>query len=57
MKISISAGTLTILLAILKTTGVINWPWLWVLCPIWITLAICAVIILVAIIIAILDKD
>ena len=57
MKISISAGTLTILLAILKTTGVINWSWLWVLCPIWIPLAICAVILLIAVIVAIFVKD
>ena len=29
-------GLLTILFVGLKLTGVINWPWIWVLSPIWI---------------------
>ena len=28
---------LTIAFIVLKLTGVINWSWLWVLSPIWIT--------------------
>jgi sterol desaturase/sphingolipid hydroxylase (fatty acid hydroxylase superfamily) len=28
-------GLLTIVFITLKLTGVINWPWLWVLAPLW----------------------
>lgn len=28
-------GALTVLLIGLKLTGFINWPWVWVLIPIW----------------------
>lgn len=34
------SGALTILFVALKLTGHINWPWLWVLAPTWIPLAI-----------------
>lgn len=34
---------LTIIFVILKLCGVIDWSWLWVLCPIWITLLITAI--------------
>jgi hypothetical protein len=41
-------GLLTILFIGLKLTGYINWPWIWVLSPIWISaliiLAILAVL-------------
>jgi hypothetical protein len=30
-------GLLTIVFITLKLTGVIDWPWLWVLSPIWIS--------------------
>jgi hypothetical protein len=33
-------GWLGILFIGLKLTGFINWPWLWVLAPIWIPLSI-----------------
>jgi hypothetical protein len=33
-------GLLTILFIGLKLTGYIDWPWLWVLSPIWISLSI-----------------
>ena len=35
---------LTILFIALRLCGVIDWPWLWVVSPIWITLALIAVI-------------
>ena len=35
---------LTILFIALRLCGVIDWPWLWVISPIWITLALIAVI-------------
>jgi ABC-type antimicrobial peptide transport system permease subunit len=34
------AGALTIAFIVLKLTGVINWSWLWVLAPLWISWAI-----------------
>ncbi len=42
-------GLLTILFIALKLTGVINWSWLWVLSPIWITTLIAVVFLLVII--------
>ncbi len=39
------AGLLTIVFIALKLTGYIDWPWLWVLSPLWISLAITLVII------------
>jgi hypothetical protein len=55
------AGALTIAFVVLKLTGVINWSWLWVLAPIWISwaivLAILAVVGLVLLIAAMTDKS
>jgi hypothetical protein len=46
-------GLLTIAFIVLKLTGVIAWPWLWVLAPVWISLglllailAICGVVLM-----------
>lgn len=47
------AGVLTVLFIALKLLGKINWPWLWVLSPIWISLIIQIVIIIA---IVLLDK-
>ena len=33
------AGVLTIVFIVLKLCNVINWSWLWVLCPLWISFA------------------
>ena len=38
------AEALTLLFIALKLTHVIDWPWLWVLSPIWISLAIVIVL-------------
>lgn len=40
-------GLLAVLFIGLKLTGVIAWSWWWVLSPLWIPLAIVAVILLV----------
>lgn len=40
-------GLLGIVFIVLKLTGVINWSWVWVLCPFWIGIVLCAVIVLV----------
>lgn len=48
-------GLLTILFIALKLTGYINWPWLWVLSPLWIPLLLFVgffVIILICIVFA-----
>ena len=29
------AAVLTAILAALKLLGILAWPWLWVLCPLW----------------------
>lgn len=41
------AGLLTIVFITLKLCHVINWSWLWVLSPIWITAALVASILLI----------
>ena len=38
------AEALAILFIALKLTGYIDWPWLWVLSPIWISVAFVAVL-------------
>ena len=46
------AGLLTIVFIVLKLTGLITWSWLWVLPPLWISLALALLIIVVVVIIA-----
>ena len=41
----IFVGLLTILFIALKLTGVIAWPWLWVLVPIWISFVVWLVLV------------
>lgn len=45
-------GALTILFIGLKLTGFISWSWLWVLSPIWITIAFVLLLLLIALLIA-----
>lgn len=40
---------LQIVFIVLKLCGVIDWPWLWVLSPLWISAALFASIIMIAI--------
>ena len=47
------SGLLTITFIVLKLTHVINWSWVWVLSPIWITAGIVFVIILALILLKI----
>jgi len=42
------AGALAILFIALKLTGYIAWSWVWVLSPIWISLAFAVLILLIA---------
>ena len=45
------AGTLTIAFIVLKLVGVIDWSWLWVLSPLWISFILTIFILLVIIMI------
>ena len=40
-------GLLTIAFIVLKLMGVIKWSWLWVLSPIWISIIVWIVVVLV----------
>ena len=42
---------LGIIFIVLKLTGVINWPWIWVLAPFWGQLVICVLAFLIIMII------
>ena len=41
------ADVLTIVFVVLKLVGVINWPWIWVLSPLWISLGLALLIFLI----------
>ena len=43
-------GVLTTIFIVLKLIGVIDWPWIWVLAPFWITLILGVIGIIIAII-------
>ena len=45
------SGLLTIVFIVLKLCRVINWSWIWVLAPMWISVALCVAIILIVAII------
>jgi hypothetical protein len=50
------AGLLTIAFIVLKLVGVIHWSWLWVLSPVWITIAVVLVIMAVVITVAVVKR-
>lgn len=41
------AGTLTIAFIVLKLIGVINWSWIWVLSPLWISFILGLIILII----------
>jgi len=43
-------GLLLVAFIVLKLCGVIAWPWIWVLAPLWIPLAIAVICLIVAVI-------
>ena len=45
------SGLLTIVFIVLKLTNVINWSWLWVLSPLWISFILSIIIFVIAVII------
>lgn len=51
------AGLLGVLFVALKLTGVIAWPWVWVLAPFWIPLAIALTILAIAFVFYVCSSD
>ena len=49
-------GLLTVAFIVLKLTGVIDWSWLWVLSPIWVTALIAIAILLIVVLVAIISR-
>lgn len=49
-------GLLGLVFIVLKLTGVINWAWVWVLAPIWGSLALVLILVLVLVIIKVLTE-
>jgi len=49
-------GLLTVLFIGLKLTGYINWPWLWILSPMWISALLALLFFSVVFIILLLQK-
>ena len=43
-------GLLAIVFIVLKLVGVISWPWVWVLAPIWIPIVLGVVIVVLGIV-------
>lgn len=41
-------GLLTLLFVALKLTHVIDWAWIWILSPIWLSIILCILIIIAA---------
>lgn len=40
---------LTIVFIVLKLTGVINWSWVWVLSPVWLSILLIIIVVVVSI--------
>lgn len=51
-----AATLLTIAFVVLKLCGVINWSWGWVLSPLWITMGLSILIILIILLISLIIK-
>ena len=52
-KVTISIGIvpiLTIVFVVLKLCKVISWSWVWVLCPLWITLSLALIVFVIGVI-------
>ena len=49
-------GLLTVAFIVLKLTGVIDWSWLWVLSPIWVTALIAIAILLIVVLVEIISR-
>ena len=50
-------GLLTIVFIVLKLIGVISWSWLWVLSPLWITIGLSIIFVLIGLFLRLLSGD
>lgn len=48
------AGLLTVAFIVLKLVGVINWSWIWILSPLWISAGIGIIVCIIVLIIGII---
>lgn len=55
-KITFSFGPLALIFLVLKLAYVIDWPWIWVLSPVWIPMALWFLIIGLAVIAGVLKR-
>lgn len=51
------ASVLTLVFIVLKLCGVISWSWIWVLCPLWIGVALVILIVIIAFIVGIINNS
>ena len=49
-------GLLGVAFVVLKLTHVIDWPWIWVLAPFWISIGIAIIFFIIVLIIALADR-
>jgi hypothetical protein len=49
-------GLLGVAFIVLKLTGVIAWPWLWVLAPFWISVVIVLAVIIIAVVVLVVKQ-
>lgn len=49
-------GLLTIAFIVLKLCGVINWAWVWVLSPLWISFGLVVLIVMIVFIVALVKE-
>lgn len=50
-----TTGLLGVAFVVLKLTGYVNWPWLWVLSPFWIPVALLLTVLIVLGFVALID--
>ena len=50
-------GLLGVAFIVLKLTGVISWPWVWVLAPIWAPLAVILLIMGIIVLVNLREKE
>lgn len=50
-------GVLTLIFVVLKLVGVVNWSWLWVLSPLWISFGLSLIIAVIALIVVVASKS
>jgi len=57
VEIEMNFATLLAVLFIgLKLAHIIDWPWIWVLCPLWLGLAVFLVIVVIAFVITLISS-